>query len=156
MQAMMMLMMMQYLWLCEINREKMFALVNDELDADEAKKLKEHTEQCTGCKKIYEQLRSIVDGLHELGPEKPDIKPSPGLHERIMSRIRLREAQQVLEEFEDGVSEETVVLLRLLEDIPRQRQRQLAERTRSFRRFSRRCKVRLMSVRKISFSTSWR
>ncbi len=75
---------------CKISNNKLIALLNNELPAEESKAVKEHIEKCSRCKSLYFELEQT----YMLINEKKSIKPNPFLYTRIKQKLNDIEKSQ--------------------------------------------------------------
>ncbi len=77
---------------CKISNNKLIALLNNELPAEESKAVKEHIEKCSRCEKLYFELEQT----YMLISEKRILKPNPYLYTRIEQKLKNIEQEKVL------------------------------------------------------------
>lgn len=71
---------------CGAWEERLSALVDGDLDADEERLLHEHLETCPGCQQGLEEFRAMRLSLRELGP----LDPPPELFESVATAVSRR------------------------------------------------------------------
>lgn len=81
---------------CTEIREKLSEYIDDFLDPETNRLLKQHLLECNGCRAEYATLRTLVDDLGSLGTVKPPTDFLEQLHGRMASKFRLRKIIQKL------------------------------------------------------------
>lgn len=69
---------------CEDIKEKISLLIDNELEEEEAEKIKEHIKGCEECARLYEQMKRIVSELEGL----EEVEPPKELHNSIMKEVK--------------------------------------------------------------------
>lgn len=69
---------------CEDIKEKISLLIDNELEEEEARKIKEHIEGCEDCARLYEEMKLIASELKAI----EEIEPPKELHNSIMKEVR--------------------------------------------------------------------
>jgi hypothetical protein len=69
---------------CEIVQDNLSAYIDDELPADEGRKIYHHLQTCQACNKEYMELKITAAIMRSLN----DIDPPPEMKERVIERLR--------------------------------------------------------------------
>ncbi|HOI73750.1 MAG TPA: DUF2275 domain-containing protein [Syntrophales bacterium] len=69
---------------CREIEERLSALLDDALPAEERRKVEEHLASCPSCARALADLRKTVGLVRELG----EVEPPPWLRQKIMTRVR--------------------------------------------------------------------
>jgi len=81
---------------CAEIREKLSEYIDDSLDPETNRLLKQHLLECKGCRAEYATLKALVDDLGSLGTVKPPADFLEQLHGRMASKFDLRKIIQKL------------------------------------------------------------
>lgn len=81
---------------CSKNRKLMAWLALDALEARKAAALREHLAHCEGCRRYWEEISKVTEGLAAAAPDS-NLKAPEFFHHRVAEKLQAVESGSVLE-----------------------------------------------------------
>ena len=81
---------------CPRNQKQIAWLALGALEAREAAALREHIAKCEGCRRYWEEISDMTEGLASAKPDS-NLEPSDFFHRRVAEKLREVESSSVLE-----------------------------------------------------------
>jgi len=81
---------------CSRNRKLIACLVLDELDARKAAALREHFALCEGCRRYWQEISNVAEGLASAAPDS-SLEASEFFHHRVAEKLQAADSSSMLE-----------------------------------------------------------
>ena len=81
---------------CSKNRKLIAWLALDALDARKAAALRDHLAHCQGCRRYWEEISNVTDGLASAAPDS-NLEASEFFHHRVAEKLQAAKSGSVLE-----------------------------------------------------------
>jgi hypothetical protein len=81
---------------CSRNRKPIAWLALGVLDSREAEALRDHLALCEGCRRYWEEMSNLTEGLAAAGPDS-DLLASEFFHRRVAGKLRAVESVSIVE-----------------------------------------------------------